>query len=221
MNIHWFVVVRTCLCTGMISCILPKASATQWASISHALGKLRDSELGIETPRRLHDRSEQSQPSSDDSLLAPSEQQLVPFDDTQFAIVPYMPVVHLRVGMILDDGSSNASPAVKMVFEGLPGLDFDDDIAAALASKHHSPGCHAVKKEAKLALQVKLKVGKVQKATAKAEKAAAKVQATLARKAKVAPKVKVGAKKVETEHTEATYRKYEFALAHNVSKQIR
>jgi ribosomal protein L31E len=132
-----------------------------------------------------------------------------------------MPVVHLRVGMILDDGASNASPAVKMVFEGLPGLDFDDDIAAALASKHHSPGCHAVKKEAKLALQVKLKAGKVQKATAKAKKAAAKVQATLARKAKVAPKVKVGAKKVETEHTEATYRKYEFALAHNVSKQIR
>ena len=206
----------------MISCILPKASATQWASISHALGKLRDSELGIETPpRRLHDRSEQSQPSSDDSLLAPSEQQLVPYDDTQFAIVPYMQVVHLRVGMIVDDGLINASPAVKMVFEGLPGLDFDDDIAAALASKHHSPGCHAVKKEAKLALQVKLKAGKVQKATAKAEKAAAKVQATLARKAKVAPKVKVGAKKVETEHTEATYRKYEFALAHNVSKQIR
>ena len=139
--------------------------------------------------------------------MAPSEQQLVPFDDTQFSIVPYMPVAHLRVGMILDDGASNASPAVKMVFEGLPGLDFDDDIAAALASEPHPPASHAVQKVAKLALQAKLKAGKVQKANVKAEKAAAKVQAKLARKAKVAPKVKVGAKKVYTEHTVATYRK--------------
>ena len=74
---------------------------------------------------------------------------------------------------------------------------------------------------AKLALQAKLKAGKLQKSTVKAEKAAAKVQAKLARKAKVAPKVKVGAKKVYTEHTVATYRKCEFACAHYVSKQIR